>query len=327
MNLAIYGGSFDPPHKGHVAIIEEALATLDIDLLIIVVAYQNPFKSRYRSSATKRLEWIRTITQKYEKVVCSDYEILQNRPVPTIESVRYFQQHYQPSKMYLLLGQDNFLQLHKWHCFESLRQLLCFVVFERVLDSMSDSYNNTSCCTSDSRKFKTLSPRTSITLPITTQRLRRKIAKALNLSHAKAYNPKMPIQLHNNNILRMQGLSYTPHIKTSKGKNGIALRVSNLSYTLNTTRNIPSTYNQAICGQFARRHGVNARYLPFCYPYSSSLITRDIARYYAEIPESIRNKVVLDTRQLSKGYNWVVSDELKKTNQHFPRNAYKLKSP
>ena len=50
MNLAIFGGSFDPPHKGHVGIIEKALIALNLDLLIVLVAYQNPLKAHFRIS-------------------------------------------------------------------------------------------------------------------------------------------------------------------------------------------------------------------------------------------------------------------------------------
>ena len=55
MNLAIFGGSFDPPHKGHVGIIEKALAALNLDLLIVLVAYQNPLKAHFRISCKNDL--------------------------------------------------------------------------------------------------------------------------------------------------------------------------------------------------------------------------------------------------------------------------------
>ncbi len=131
MKIAIFGGSFDPPHRGHLQIIELILNKLDIDKLIILVAYKNPFKANYRIQANKRLKWIESITSKYNKIICSDYEILQNKVVTSIQSVRYFESIYNPSKIYFVLGQDNFLQIDKWSEFDILKNKVEFIVIER----------------------------------------------------------------------------------------------------------------------------------------------------------------------------------------------------
>ena len=49
--VAIFGGSFDPPHKGHQRIVEKATEVLDIDKLIVVPAYLNPFKTSSLANA------------------------------------------------------------------------------------------------------------------------------------------------------------------------------------------------------------------------------------------------------------------------------------
>ena len=135
MRVAIFGGSFDPPHNGHKAIIEQVLNTLQIDLLIILVAYQNPLKSHYRIHAHKRFMWMQTLCKDYEKVLCSDYELQRNNVTTTIESVRYFQSLYNIETLYFVLGQDNFLQVPQWSNFDLLRLELSFVVIGReVLD-------------------------------------------------------------------------------------------------------------------------------------------------------------------------------------------------
>ena len=55
MKIAVYGGSFDPPHLGHMEIIRESLRVLEIDKLIVMVAYQNPLKKRRLFSSARRL--------------------------------------------------------------------------------------------------------------------------------------------------------------------------------------------------------------------------------------------------------------------------------
>ena len=142
MRIAIFGGSFDPPHNGHKGIIEQVLNKLQIDLLIILVAYQNPFKSNYRIHAQKRFIWIKKICESYNNVLCSDYEILQNKPTTTKDSIEYFKSLYNPSKFYFILGQDNFLQLPQWRNFDTLRKNLYFIVFERITKVSLDTLDN-----------------------------------------------------------------------------------------------------------------------------------------------------------------------------------------
>lgn len=151
MNIAIFGGSFDPPHNGHKAIIEQVLDKLPIDLLVILVAYQNPLKANYRIHAHKRFMWMQTLCKGYEKVLCSDYELRQNRVTTTIDSVRYFQNLYKIETLYFVLGQDNFLQVPQWNDFNSLRLELSFVVLER--DNLHISSNGHHVCEKFAKQY------------------------------------------------------------------------------------------------------------------------------------------------------------------------------
>jgi len=55
MNIALFGGSFDPPHIGHKMIVKQALSQLDIDQLIVMPTFLNPFKSKSHFSSKQRL--------------------------------------------------------------------------------------------------------------------------------------------------------------------------------------------------------------------------------------------------------------------------------
>ncbi len=131
MKIAIFGGSFDPPHKGHLSIVQEALKNLSIDLLIVVPAYRNPFKHSFAAPPKVRLQWLKKIFAPYKKVRICDYEIRQNRPTYTIETVEYLRRKYAPKKIYLIIGSDNLSTLHKWHQYRRLRRLVEFIVATR----------------------------------------------------------------------------------------------------------------------------------------------------------------------------------------------------
>ena len=68
MQIAIFGGSFDPIHVAHVTIVQEALKNLDIDMLVIVPTYLNPFKSRFYLNPQTRFKLIQKVFSKFEKV-------------------------------------------------------------------------------------------------------------------------------------------------------------------------------------------------------------------------------------------------------------------
>jgi nicotinate-nucleotide adenylyltransferase len=129
MAIAIFGGSFDPPHAGHVAVVMRALQELPVDTLYVVPAYVNPFKSGTHAPPEQRRKWLKRIFENEARVRVSDFESSRGRPVPTIETVRHFRQ-IDPD-IYLIIGSDNLESLSKWHEFETLDRLVTWVVATR----------------------------------------------------------------------------------------------------------------------------------------------------------------------------------------------------
>jgi len=131
MNVAIYGGSFDPPHIGHEEIIKQALQKLDITVLYVVPTFLNPFKNIFFTPAKIRLKWVEKLLLSYPKAKLLDYEVKQNRPVPTIETVQYIIDNYKINTIYLIIGADNIKDLAKWTEYKRLKKLVTFVVASR----------------------------------------------------------------------------------------------------------------------------------------------------------------------------------------------------
>ncbi|MDV2490879.1 MULTISPECIES: nicotinate (nicotinamide) nucleotide adenylyltransferase [Campylobacter] len=131
MNIAIFGGSFDPPHNAHDAIVKAALLNLKIDKLIIIPTYLNPFKTEFGADPKKRLVWCEALWQNLDKVEISKFEIEQNRAVPSLESVLHFKKIYNPDIFYLIIGADQLINLEKWYKFKVLKKLVNFVVASR----------------------------------------------------------------------------------------------------------------------------------------------------------------------------------------------------
>ncbi len=128
-NIALFGGSFDPPHIGHKAIINEALKLKEIEKVVVMPTYLNPFKSSSHAPSVFRLEWLKKNFSSLDDVEISSFEVNLKRKVPSIESVKYLLKRYK--KVYLIIGADNLKSLPKWESYNELKKLVTFVVASR----------------------------------------------------------------------------------------------------------------------------------------------------------------------------------------------------
>ncbi|QCT94222.1 nicotinate (nicotinamide) nucleotide adenylyltransferase [Caminibacter mediatlanticus TB-2] len=137
MKTAIFGGSFDPVHLGHIEIVKKALKNLYIDKLIIMPNYLNPLKHNFSAPPEIRLKWLKKVFKNFDKVEISDFEINQNRPVYTIETIEKFK------PTYFIIGSDNLNLLDKWKNIDKLKNMVEFVVATRgeVNNNLQKKYN------------------------------------------------------------------------------------------------------------------------------------------------------------------------------------------
>jgi len=126
MEAILFGGSFDPIHKGHLEIINK-LSQMD-KKVIVLPNYLNPLKQKFSAPANLRLKWLKQ-TINNPKVEISDYEIKQNKSCYTIDTVKYFKQFY--DKISFVIGADNLASLNKWKNIDELKQLVEFIVVTR----------------------------------------------------------------------------------------------------------------------------------------------------------------------------------------------------
>ncbi len=132
IKVAIYGGSFDPPHIGHIATIEEALKSLDIDKLFLIPTYLNPFKSEVFAEPDIRLQWMEKIAVHYEKVEALNIESSLQESQPTYKTLEALKLRYTfTAKPYVIIGADNVEHLHKWYHYDRLKNEVIFVVAKR----------------------------------------------------------------------------------------------------------------------------------------------------------------------------------------------------
>ena len=136
--IALFGGSFDPPHIAHITIVEKLLDLNYIDKVVVMPTYLNPFKSRSYACAELRIKWLKDIFHNYNNVEVSSYEVDLNKKVSSIETVKYLLKQY--TKIYLVIGADNLKNLHKWDRYHELKNLVEFIVATRDKIDINSNY-------------------------------------------------------------------------------------------------------------------------------------------------------------------------------------------
>ena len=128
--IGILGGSFDPPHEGHVEISKISLKKIKLNKIFWVVTKKNPFKKEPFFSLRDRVAKSRKSIKKYKniKVLYLEDKIKSSR---TINVINYFRRVKKQKNLYLILGSDNLLKFHKWTSWKKIVKLVKLIVFSR----------------------------------------------------------------------------------------------------------------------------------------------------------------------------------------------------
>ena len=126
--IGIYGGTFSPPHRGHVSSAEIFSEYLSLDELIIMPDYLPPHKTiDGEAEAEERLEMSKFAFSHIKNVIVSDYEIKKGGKSYTADTLTHF--YKDGEQLYFLVGTDMFLTLDEWYMpsviFE--KAVICYV--------------------------------------------------------------------------------------------------------------------------------------------------------------------------------------------------------
>ena len=128
--IGILGGSFDPPHKGHLEISKIAIKKLSLSKLYWCVTKKNPFKKKTLFSLSDRVKQSKDITKKIKKIEIKSID-KKIKSTNTIDLIKYFKNKNKKNSFFLIIGSDNLINLHKWKEWKLLTKLTEIVVFSR----------------------------------------------------------------------------------------------------------------------------------------------------------------------------------------------------
>ncbi len=137
MKILLYGGSFDPPHNGHLNNLRAAIRRVHPDKVVVMPAGLSPFKQQTAAPAALRLEMcscFRELGQAVPQVEICGWEIAQaeagNRNY-TVLTVEMLARKYPDAQLYLGIGSDMLLSFDAWHRWQDILRLAHLVVVSR----------------------------------------------------------------------------------------------------------------------------------------------------------------------------------------------------
>jgi nicotinate-nucleotide adenylyltransferase len=139
--IALYGGTFDPIHHGHLIVAREALERLGTEEVIFIPARVSPLRKNAPVARDEiRLLMIRAAIENEPGFAVDDCELRRPPPSYTIDTIEQIRQRKGDSTIYCLVGEDNVDKLTKWRRFADLEKMVRFVVLDRTGQRPSHVY-------------------------------------------------------------------------------------------------------------------------------------------------------------------------------------------
>ncbi|NME94649.1 nicotinate-nucleotide adenylyltransferase [Clostridium cochlearium] len=129
---AIFGGTFDPIHNGHLHIAYKALDRLKLDKIIFVPSGNPPHKHKECiTDKNIRYDMVKYAIEQEKKFEISDYEIKKKGKSYTYETIEYFNKYCPNTELYFIAGADCLMDIHNWKNVRSIMEKAKLVVFNR----------------------------------------------------------------------------------------------------------------------------------------------------------------------------------------------------
>lgn len=125
--LGLFFGSFDPIHNGHQVIAKKALEFVDV--VMFIVAKQNPFKDKSKACFSDRYEMCRQACFWEDKMMAVDFE--QKLSGKTWDTLEYIKKVYTNAELYIICGDDTYFDIENWYHGEEILENYKFLVFKR----------------------------------------------------------------------------------------------------------------------------------------------------------------------------------------------------
>ncbi|MBY7648949.1 MAG: nicotinic acid mononucleotide adenylyltransferase [Candidatus Liberibacter europaeus] len=135
MKIGLFGGTFDPPHHGHIAIANIAIKKLGLDQLWWIITPSNPFKdSRSISPLEMRIELSKSlVTNPLIRITAFEYSMNQQ----TINTILKVKNHNKLVDFVWIMGADNIINFHHWHQWKRIVMAVPIAIIDRPREKLN----------------------------------------------------------------------------------------------------------------------------------------------------------------------------------------------
>ena len=116
MRVLMYGGAFNPPHKGHMLLLEEAIKAVKPDRTLVVPSDVSPHKRTQYTPFRDRANMARCFKECGDNVVISEIEKAKNKKKSyTVKTLRRLEKRFPEAELFLVIGSDMLFTFRQWH--------------------------------------------------------------------------------------------------------------------------------------------------------------------------------------------------------------------
>jgi nicotinate-nucleotide adenylyltransferase len=138
VRLGVYGGSFDPPHVGHLLVVSDALEALGLDRVIWVPTAVQPLKGDVAGAAPEhRLAMVEAAIGGDERFAASPIEIARGGLSYTVDTLAALAGEYPGAARFLIIGMDSVATFHRWREPQRIMELAQVAVLQRATDAVA----------------------------------------------------------------------------------------------------------------------------------------------------------------------------------------------
>ena len=138
--IGILGGTFDPPHQGHLYISKVALKKLSLKKILWVITKKNPLKNKPYLKLKERIKLSKKITRKSKKISIKYFDD-KIKSTNTFNLLNYIKKKTK-ADLFFLMGADNLKKFHKWKNWKQIAKLAKIVVLPRKHHSRNSIATN-----------------------------------------------------------------------------------------------------------------------------------------------------------------------------------------
>lgn len=132
MRIGFFGGTFDPPHNGHLSALSAFTADCSLDRVLVMPTGTPPHKAAGKASDTDRLEMARLAFESVKNAEICDYEVRKGGKSYSVETLEWLKTQFPNDEIVLYTGSDMLLSFHKWYKVERILQLCEVASFSRT---------------------------------------------------------------------------------------------------------------------------------------------------------------------------------------------------